>query len=506
MGPETGKAGPAPGASLFFNPALYLAVGWLLIALAVALLAPLGVALGYDSHGPHGGSSETRAFLVTQLASLLCGGALILRYRGKQEKHITLADGFLIVAVAWLAVGLFSALPYLLSGAMDSPVDAYFESISGLTTTGASVVADLDAMPRGVMFWRCMTQWLGGLGILVLFVAILPALGEGGHNLFRAEISGGASFEKITPRVKSVARAMWLMYLLMSVAQAALLMTCGLSWYDAATHTFTTLSSGGFSPYPQSAGAMPLSAQWVVIVFMVAAGANFTLHYRAAREFKFRAYIESPEFRAYALILLVSGAALSVNGAWMEGQGAVRAVTDGFFQVISMMTTTGLATADFALWSPFAQALLVALMFVGGCSGSTAGSMKIFRHMFIVKAVVTELRRMANPRQVIVTKLRGEVIRQETLTNAFIFGVLFVALFAAGGLFLTMLGVDVVTAFSASIACLSNAGPGLGFVGPMGSFADIPAMGKAALILQMLMGRLELFGVFVFFIAIMRRR
>lgn len=516
MAPQTHKGGKNAGRDHGngvrkpgrHNPAIFLVVGWLLAILALIMIIPLGASFYYSGYNELSGQREVMAFLVSSGVSLALGAALIYAFRGSGLYQITVTDGFMIAASGWMAVGVMSAVPYVLSGAIPGPVDALFESLSGLTTTGASVVADLDAIPRGVMLWRHMTQWLGGMGIIVLFVAVLPALGDGGHNLFRAEIPGGANFEKITPRIRHTARAMWIIYVALTLAETALLAVSGLPLYDAVCHSFTTLSTGGFSTWGGSLGDAPgFLAVWVVIVFMFLAGANFTLHFRALTGARQGAYMSSPEFKVYSVVAIIAGVALTL-GLILGGPGGYgpgEAVTHGFFQAVSILTTTGYASADFALWSPFAQSFLIILMFVGGCSGSTAGSVKVFRHVLMYKAMVVELFRMANPREVIVPKLDGAPIKEQALRTTIVFMILFIAMFVAGGAFLTILGVDMVTAFSASIASLGNVGPGLGQVGPALHYGNIPDAGKLFLVLEMVMGRLELFGVLVFFLVLARR-
>lgn len=483
-------------------------VGFLLLVVGALMAVPTAVAFYYSDYPSPAVSSEKAALLVSVAVTLLSGVLLLWLSRGAPAGKITMADGFLVAASSWISVAVFSSLPYVLSGAIANPVDAFFESMSGLTTTGASVISDLDAVPRGVMFWRCMTQGIGGMGILTLFVAILPAVGEGGHNLFRAEITGGTNFEKVTPRIRETAKGLWMLYIGLMALEAAALFVAGMPLYDAVCHSFTTIATGGLSPYQGSIGDVDgYAARWIFIFFMFVGGASFTLLFRAIRGEGGAPYLASHEFRLYASIIGAAGLILSLD-IIVENWGStsvMAAVTDGFFQSVSIVTTTGYATADFALWSPFAQSVIFFLMFMGGCAGSTGGGIKMFRHLIAAKTFAAEFRMMSNPREVVAPKLAGKPLPDEVMRNTLVFLALYVTLFVMGGVALTLFGSDMVTAFSASATCLGNVGPGLGEVGPASNFAALPAASKLILTLQMLMGRLELFGVLIFFMAIVER-
>ncbi len=466
------------------------------------------VALGYDDYETQIVHNEIPAFIISILITLITGLALLFASRGATSMKITVRDGFLMAAGGWVVVGCFSTLPYLLSGAMPSFVDAFFESMSGITTTGASVLTDLEQLPRGVMFWRCMTQWIGGMGIIGLFVAILPALGEGSHNLFRAEIPGGANFEKITPRIRETARALWSIYLGISVLEVICLVLAGMPVFDSICHAFTTVSTGGFSLHTKSIGEIDsILMQWIFIIFMLLGAINFTLHFKLIKGEGFT-YWSNEEFRLFSYICGVAVTFLFIDIFFIDPIDApfIEVVTDAFFQVATIITTTGYSSADYGLWSPFSQSILFILMFVGGCAGSTSGSVKVVRHLIASKAIFSELRSMASPREVIVTRIQGAPLAEAAIKNTFIFMTLFFALTVAGALILALLGADMKTAFSASLACISNVGPGLGAVGPALNYGHLPAISKLVLTLQMLMGRLELFGFLIFFMSAVTRR
>lgn len=479
-------------------------IGWLLLIVGALMMVPALVAFILSAPGQAAVGREVGAFLVSIAFTLGAGAVMLSASKGAPPRRITVSDGFMLAALSWIAVSIFSCLPYILSGAITNPVDAFFESMSGLTTTGASILSNLDELPRGVMFWRCMTQAIGGMGIVMLFVAILPAVGEGGHNLFRAEIPGGMNFEKVTPRARATARALWIIYVGFMAVEALALYLTGMPLYDAVCHAFTTLSTGGFSPYQESIGAVKsLPARWIIIFFMLVGGASFTLHFRAIKGEGKKAYFTSHEFLAYVGVIGVAGFILSLEQL-IRNWGAssvMTSVTDGFFQVTAIITTTGYVTADFGAWSSFAQGALFFLMFIGGCAGSTGGSVKVIRNLIAVKAVLAELRVMANPREVVAPKLQGKPLSDGAMRNTLVFMALYVTLFVFSGLALALMGLDMVTAFSASATCIGNVGPGLGEVGPALNFGSLPSPAKLLLVVEMLMGRLELFGVMIFFMA-----
>ena len=405
-------------------------------------------------------------------------------------------DGFAIVTFGWLAATVAGALPYLLSGVILDPVSALFESMSGFTTTGASVLTNLEDLPHGILFWRGMTQWLGGMGVLILCVAILPFLGVGGMQIYRAEIPG-PSKDRLTPRIASTAKLLWGIYVLLSLAEAALLMTGGMDWFDACCHTFTTMSTGGFSTRTASIAAFNSAyIEIVIIVFMFLAGANFALHYRALRG-KPQVFWRDPEFRFYTVLWLGSCLALSVD-VWGEiYQGAGEALRAGFFQGTSIMTTTGFVTKDFNVWPNASRLLLVLLMAIGGCGGSTGGGIKVVRFMVVLKTIARELGRAMHPRTILKIKLGHQSLEESTVSNIAGFVIIFVAIFAVASLAMTFYTPDMVTATSSVAATLGNIGPGLGAVGALETYASIPTAGKLILIACMLLGRLELYTVLV---------
>jgi trk system potassium uptake protein TrkH len=465
------------------------AVGALLLFLAVGLLVPLGVALGY-------GSGDARAFGVTLAVTAAAGLAMFVPTRGAV---LGTREGFGVVVFGWTAIALCGSLPFVLSGAIPDFTDAFFETMSGFTTTGASVLADIDGLPRGVAFWRCFIQWLGGMGIIVLSLAILPMLGVGGMQLYQAE-APGPSAEKLTPRIRQTAVLLWSVYLVLSVAECVLLKLAGMGWYDAVCHTFTTMATGGFSTRGASIAAYDSAAiDWIIVVFMFLAGVNFALHWRVrGRPWR---YFADPEWRVYAGI--VAGLAAVVTFALWHGagRGIGEAFRVGTFQVVSIVTTTGYATDDYEAWHPALRWLVVLMMFVGGCGGSTAGSVKIVRVIILAKTALRELRTVANPRVVRALQLGpGRKLERGIGRKVLGFFVLYVVLLVAGTLLLTTYGMGIETALSAAATSLGNVGPGLADVGPMDNFGWMPVPAKWILIFLMLLGRLEIYTVLALFL------
>lgn len=464
-------------------------LGRLLIVLALALLAPALCAILY------GEGADATAFFSSSVLTALAGGLMMLAGRGDGEVYRR--EGILIVVGGWMLASIFGAVPYLLTGTLTSPVDALFESASGFTTTGATVLLDIEAAGRGVLFWRCFTQWLGGMGIIVLFVALLPELGPGARFLYKLEVPGPTA-EALLPHIRDTASVLWRLYLLLSAAQAVLLMLAGLDLYDALTHTFSTLSTGGFSPRADSIAAF--DSVWVhliVIVFMVLAGANFSLYFGLRHRAGWKSVLRDPELRLYGLILL--GATVVVTGSILASDlysNPFRALLDGLFQVVSIQTTTGYATADFETWPNATRMLLVALMFVGGCAGSTAGSMKVMRMVIGLKAAWREVRLIFSPSSVISVMVGRAPVPEGVVRSVAGFFILYLTSWGVGTVALTFLGgQSLVTAATAAAATLGNIGPGLEAVGPVENFAFFPAASKLIMILLMWLGRLEVYSI-----------
>lgn len=401
----------------------------------------------------------------------------------------------------WVLASLFGALPYLFTGTLLHPVDALFEAASGFTTTGATVLVDIEGVDRGVLFWRSFSQWLGGMGIIVLFVALLPELGAGTRFLYKLEVPGPTA-QALRPRIRDTAMVLWKIYLLFTVAEVALLWICGLDLYDSLTHTFSTLSTGGFSPRNASIAAFesPL-VHLVIIVFMILAGGNFSLYYGIRVGRGWNLFLD-PEFRLYVLLL---GGATVVVAADLLRAGvyplSFRLLLNALFQVVSIMTTTGFVTADFETWPSLSRMLLVVLMFVGGCAGSTAGSMKVMRMVIGLKSAFREVRLIFGPSAVISILVGGKAVPESVVRSVAGFFILFLSSWGLGALLLTVTGNPLVTAGTAAIATLGNVGPGLEAVGPRFNYAFFSAWDKGVIILLMWLGRLEVYSIAALFAA-----
>lgn len=462
-------------------------ISYLLMVLSIAVAACWGVSIALDDP-----ASVQQGLARAALSILLGGAAIHLLTRG--EVQLSRRDGFGIVFFGWLMAGLFGCLPYLYCGTFLNPVDALFETISGFTTTGASAHPDPGILPAGILVWRSMTQWFGGMGVLVLCVAILPFLGVGGMQIYRAEMPG-PSKDRLTPRIAGTAKLLWGVYLGMTVLETLLLKAAGMTWFDAVNHAFTTVSTGGFSTRTASIAAYDsVLIEGIITVFMLLAGINFSLHFRALRG-RPVSYLRDPEFRFFAC--LWAGAVVFVTlNIWVSQNTALgESIRAASFMVSSIMTTTGYGTADYDLWPEACRVLMIMLMISGGCAGSTAGGLKIVRLFVVFKKTLREIRLFMQPRAVVQVKLGRKALDVDTIFNISAFFIIFILIFVVGTLLMAFFTPDLDTAASSVAATLGNIGPGLGAVGPTQNFAFIPAPGKLLLILFMLLGRLELYTV-----------
>ncbi len=462
-------------------------LGGLLMFLGGTLLAPIGFSLYYRD-------GQVLTFVFSAAITALVGAVCLRRFRSSEE--VTPREGFAIVTFAWIGCGLFGSLPYLFSGSLPHPVDAFFESISGFTTCGASVFRDVEAVPKSVLFWRALSQWIGGMGLIVLGVAILPLLGVGGMQFYEAESAGPSpTADRLTPRIQDTARLLWGVYALLTAAGVAFLWMGDMDFFDAVCHCFAAISTGGFSTRNASLGAFGSYSQVVTIVLMVVGTTNFSLHYFALRG-RLGRYWTNDEFRFY--LAFFCGAILLIFLVnWRGYDDPVRNLRDTAFNVASIVSTSGFASADYERWPVFGQAILFAAMFVGGCAGSTAGGLKQVRFLVMLKHALLQTARLLHPRQVRVLKLDRRAVSDDIVQDVLGFTVLFFGVFVVASLLLTAAGVDLVTAGTGVIACLSTVGPGLGNVGPMDNYASLPYFAKCVLSLCMLLGRLEVSTVLV---------
>lgn len=455
------------------------------------LALPLGLALWEGDGG-------VTALLVALVLGLVAGGAGGFLFRPRPHE-INRREGILFVALAWVVLVTLGALPYFFSPFFPGFTDAFFESMSGFTTTGATILTDIEGLPRSLLLWRALTHWFGGMGIIVLGIAVLPLLGTGGMELYRAEFSGAHS-EKLKPRIAETALALWKIYVAITLAEYVALRWAGMTSFDAVCHAFATMATGGFSTKAASIETFQSPAiEYVIIIFMILAGINFTQHYRLFVERQGRTFLRDPEIRYYLLAIALAVVAVSASLLSYTTVSVPDAFRQSLFQVVSIVTTTGFSSVDFELWPAFGTFVLLVLMFIGGCTGSTAGGMKTARIVMLLNVVGREFKKMVERRGVFAVRFGGKAVSENTVASVLNLVYLAFIINFAACLTLTAAGVDLMTAFSAVAAAMFNIGPGLGSVGPAENYAHLPSLVKWVLSFCMLAGRLEFYTVFVIF-------
>jgi len=441
------------------------------------------------------GNGDFEAFLISMVITVFAGGALFFMGTGAGGS-VGYREGFAVAAFGWVFLAGFGSLPYILSGVLPNPVDAYFETMSGFTTTGASVISDIEALSRGILFWRSLTHWLGGMGIIVLTVALIPSLKIAGLQMFKAEVPGPTK-SKVLPRIAQTSRELYKIYLVITVVEIFLLKLAGMDWFDSFIHTFGTVATGGFSSKNTSIAAYDsVLIELIIVVFMIISGINFALHYYSLRG-NFKPTLKDPEARLYLGIILVSVCLITFDLVNSADYAADKAARDSLFQVASIVTTTGYASADYDQWPSMSKAVILLLMFIGGCAGSTGGGIKVSRYLIMFKGISRQIMKLIHPQAVIPLRMGKDVISQEVLDNVQTFFFLYMLILGASVLFLASLGLDLVSSISAVAATLGNVGPGLNLVGPMTNYSALPMAAKAVLSFCMLIGRLELYTVLV---------
>ncbi len=436
-------------------------------------------------------------------------GTVVMFSTKNNRKEIQKRDGYVIVTFGWIFMSLAGTLPYIFTGSIPSFTNAFFETMSGYTTTGASILQDIESIPKGVLFWRSITHWIGGMGIIVLAIAILPLLGIGGMELFAAEAPGPAS-DKLHPRITDTAKRLWLIYVGYTVAETILLKVAGMSFFDAVNHSLSTLSTGGFSTKNASVAfwnGKPI-IQYIIIVFMFLAGTNFVLSYFAFKA-KFNRILRDEEFKFYVIIIFIITIVTSLliyfqadiaNSTviqpmvWGRFESGLR---HGLFQVVAIITTTGFVSADYTIWTPFLTLMFFGLMFLGGSAGSTAGGVKIVRHIILIKNGILEFRRTLHPRAILPVRYNIKAIQQPIVFNILAFFILYMLSFIIGVLVFSWLGLDFKTALGGAASCLGNVGPALGDLGPADNYSSLASPAKWWATFLMLIGRLELFTVLI---------
>ena len=436
--------------------------------------------------------ADLRAFA---LSIALCALGSFLLYRVKlTSKRFQTRDGFVAVALCWILMGLTGALPYAFYGY--SYVDAVFETVSGFTTTGATIVSAPSALPRGLQFWRALTQWMGGMGVLVMVLALMPSLGEGSVNLMKAESPGPIS-SKLRPKTSETAKSLYIIYIVLTLSETVLLRVAGMPLFDSLTTSFTTISTGGFSVRDASIAHYHSELiVWIIIVFMFVSGINFSVLFQVQRR-EWKDALKSEELRWYSIITVGVVALIAVDLVMKAGHGVYESISQSAFQVVTLMTTTGYMTADFDLWPYFSKLMLILVMFVGGCAGSTAGGVKVSRLVILFKGLKRELRRILHTREVRPLTLEGERVAEGTVSSVSVFFFAYIVILLLCTAIVSLDEVDFTTAFSAALTTISNVGPGFMLVGPTCNFGFLSALSKIALTVTMLLGRLEIMPLLV---------
>ena len=476
---------------------LFRLLGAILLVEAAAMLPALAIALGY-------GEGDALAFLWTILLLAAIGGPLRLFIK-TEHTNLRAREGFLVVSLSWVLLSVFGALPFVFSGVIPNFVDALFEAVSGFTTTGASIMTQIEGQPHGVMFWRSFTHWIGGMGVLVLTLALLPQMSGRTSHLVRAE-SPGPTLSKIVPRMGDTAKILYLIYTLLTALEFLLLMLAGMNAFDAAIHAFGTAGTGGFSNYGASVGHFDSALiDAIITIFMVLFGVNFVMYYKALTG-AWREIRANEELKWYLTIFCIVTLIITLI-ILPEQSNFFTALRYASFQVASIISTTGFATADFNLWPVAARMLILLVMFIGSCAGSTAGGMKICRIGMLSKQAMREVRHTFQPRKAMVVRFEGKAVDEGVLRQAATFAFLYIVLMITGGFLLSLEGLyDVQTNLTAALTCVSNVGPGLGEVGPAGNFAGYGPFSKLLLSFLMLAGRLEIFPMLALFHPAMWRK
>jgi trk system potassium uptake protein TrkH len=464
-------------------------LGALLIFVGASLIFPIAISLYYKD-------GDFSALLVSFLITITAGG-LLWKFTPR-DRELKTREGFAVVTFGWIFLAVFGTLPYLLTDFEISFTDAFFETMSGFTTTGATILTDVEALPHGVLFWRSLTHWLGGMGIIVMSLAILPMLGIGGMQLFKAEVPG-PSVDKLQPRIQDTAKILWGVYFLLTCIETVLLKLGGMSVFDSLCHTFGTMATGGFSTKNAGIGFYQSAyIEYVITVFMILAGTNFALHYRVLKG-RFRSYTDNSEFRFYFGVILFVTSFVFLDLLLRRIYGFSGAFQKAIFQVTSLMTTTGYHSADYEAWPVSSQLILIIVMFFGGCAGSTGGGIKIVRIYLIIKYGFMQFKKLIHPHAVIPIRMGHRPVPMEAISDILGYVLLYFSVLVVASILMSLMGLDLVTSVSTVISSLSNIGPGVGTIGPTENFAHIPGAGKWLLSFLMLAGRLEIYTVLVIF-------
>jgi trk system potassium uptake protein len=467
---------------------VFRVISWNMFVTTAAMMVSAGVALIY--------SEEVMPFLMTSLLTFLTGIILYVA-AGKKNEDIGLQrrDAYFTVTLSWLVLAFAGCLPYLFSGAIPNFTDAFFESVSGFTTTGSSILIDIEALPKSILFWRSLTHWIGGIGIIVLVIIVMPALHIGGYQLFTLESS---LQEKIQPKIRSVGFRLLFIYVGLTLAEVILLLTGGMNLFESVCHSFGTIATGGFSPKNTSIIEYSPYIQYVITLFMFLAGTNFVVHYHIIKR-QFNRVKENEELRFYILMVCVMGLMVSASLFFSMNKPLEESFREGFFQVMSIISCTGFASADYLQYPVFAWVVIFLCMFLGGSTGSTAGGIKMVRHLILFKNAGRMFRRLTNPNAILMIRLNKNPLSEKVNTSILTFITVYVSFFLLGSLSLIFMGIDGQTATSSVATTMAGIGPGFGTVGPVSNFAHLPDAAKYTLCFFMLIGRLEIYTFIMLF-------
>lgn len=469
-------------------PAVFRVIGILLVIEGLFMMPSLGISWWY-------GQSDSKAFLDAILFSMVIG-FLLVRIQ-VPNKSLKVREGLAIVVMGWLVFSVIGAFPLVWSGSVPTMIDAFFESVSGFTTTGATVIKDVEILPKGILFWRSFTHWIGGMGILVFTVAILPAFGIGGFQMFKAEMPGPLS-NKIAPRITSTARILYITYISMTLLEIILLVAAGMNLFEASVLTFGTVGSGGFSTSNNSVGSYSPAVHWIIGTFMLLASCHFSMYFVLLKG-RWRTVLADPELRFFAFVVLLSILIITFNISPPDFSNFGATLHHSTFQVFSIISSTGYATTDYDQWPTLSKAVLLLLMFIGGCAGSTAGGIKSIRILLMLKLVQAEIVKLFHPRAVVQIRVARKSVPISTMSTTTAFFFSYILIFALGTLLLSLENLDLFSAISASAAALGNTGSGFGAVGPLKNYAAFSDFGKLVLTSLMFLGRLEIFTVLALF-------
>ena len=466
-------------------------IGFLLILVGFFMLTGIPFSIYY-------GGDDIPALLISSLGTVLFGTILWFTMKVNQVTEISKRDAYLIVTLGWVASSIFATFPFLIHGSIPSFTNAFFETMSGFTTTGSSILTNVEALPHGLLFWRSMTHWLGGMGIIVLSLAILPLLGIGGMQLFQAEVAG-PSKDKLHPRVAETAKRLWAIYILLTFSEMVLLLFGGMNLFDSLCHSFGSLATGGFSTKNASIAYYNSPyIEYVIIFFMFLGGTNFTLHYLALHG-KFKSYFQDEEFKFYTGFIIVTVGFISLYLFFINGQSLESSFRNSAFSIMTILSSTGFTTVDYEAWAPFFTQFFLFLLLFGACAGSTSGGVKMIRYHLLIKNGIIEFKRLIHPSAVIPVRYNKRAISSDIISKVSSFVLLYLAIFGISSVIMAFLGLELQSAMGAVAASMANIGPGLGSTGPVSNYSNVPEVGKWILSFLMLIGRLEIFSVLIIF-------